>query len=156
MRKLLVILLAALLLCGCAADKGIHFYYLRTEYEYGTADGVIASETREITGYDDDLNYLFRLYLEGPLNDSLTSPFPRGTYLLNTLLTGDTLTLVLSVEYSALEDLEQTLANACLASTGFQLTEAEQIIILSGKETYTLDRSSITLFDDTVAETASE
>lgn len=156
MRKLLAILLTALLLCGCAADNGIPFYYLRTEYEYGTADGVIAPESREIAGHDDDLNYLFRLYLEGPLDDTFSSPFPRGTYLLNAQLNANRLTLVLSVEYSTLVDMDQTLANACLAATGFQLTDANQVIILSGEESYTLERSSFTLFDDTVADTAGE
>lgn len=150
-------LLPALAGCG-AQDAPVLFYYLRDKFVYGAEDGVIAAEEREIDT-DRDLNYLLRLYLEGPLSDSFTSPFPRGLYLLSSQLENGTLTVILSEEFGHLNEMDLTLAAGCLASTCFSLTNAQQVQIhfktSEGGMNLVVSRDSFILLDNS-AVTATE
>lgn len=136
-------------LCACSGqEETADFYYLRSEYLPGTADGVIAPEKRAISE-DRGLNYNLRLYLEGPASEQFFSPFPKGMYLLSTKLDQDLLQVFVSPEFFTLEDLDLTLACACLARTCFVLSDAQQIQIISdGSQTITLTKDSFTLLDD--------
>lgn len=150
--SLFLSLLLLFLLCGCTEDhaSSCTFYYLRTgeSVAYGTQDALIAPVVLEISDQGVPLNYLLRMYLTSPLPENFRSPFPSGTYLLNTLEEENTLVVVLSEEFSALEDIHLSLACACLCATCFELTEADTIQIHSGEESYTYDRGSFTLLDD--------
>lgn len=162
MKRLICMILIAVLLAvfpGCSEADGdsVSFYYLRTELSYGTEDGVIAPEARAVSGSHEDLTYLLRLYLEGPLTDMMTSPFPVGTQLISVELKEGTLLLELSGEFAALEGIDLTMAGACLASTCFALTDTEAVQITAGtsedKTSITLSRNSLTLLDDSAAST---
>lgn len=160
MRKITsAILLLAMLftLCSCASQaESIRFYYLREEFVPGTSDGVIAQESREVTA-DRGLNYVLRLYLEGPISELYASPFPEGLFLISTQQEGDTLNVILSAEFSSLEGMDLTLAAGCLATTCFELTDAQQVTIFCDAENenpITLTRDSFLLLDEvTPAET---
>ncbi len=141
-------------ICGCTQDSGnsFTFYYLRSEesISYGTQDALIAPVDREISDQGVPLNYLLRMYLSSPLPENFRSPFPSGTRLHSVSEENGTLTVVLSEEFSALEDIQLSLACACLCATCFELTEAQSIQIQSGGESFAFDQNSFTLLDEII------
>lgn len=152
---LFLLLLACLLSCtACAGERSAQpaFYYLRTEgtIAYGQNDALIAPVTQEITP-EVDLDMLLQLYLDGPVDENLRNPIPRGTYLLTTIEQEDTLVIVLSREFSTLDGIRLTLAGACLAATCHDLTGAEKISVRSGDNSYEFDLNSF-IFLDTIPE----
>lgn len=165
MKKAISLLAAlCLLLClaGCSAeDSGwkatVSFFYRRESSELQThpAGGVIVPEEREISGRSDDLFYLLSLYLRGPLDDGLVSPFPAGCRLVGINRNETTLHVILDENFAALKDMALTTACACLAKTCMSLADVEQVHIeaaaADGKTTVNLllDGSSL-LLDDTV------
>ena len=160
MRKMTALLLSIaviLSLTGCRSDlKPVDFYYPRQtdSIQFGVPDGLISSDPREVAGHTGDLRYLISLYLRGPLDSGLQSPFPEGTMLEDISTEDGVVTVSLSREFSQLSGMELTLACACLSSTCFGLTDAEFVTILSPKtELYsqvevTMDRNCLTLLDD--------
>ena len=160
MKRSLLLLISLLILLSCTAcgsqDESFLFFYPRAEYAFGEADAVIAPEEREAPGHEADLDYLLTLYLEGPLDASLVSPFPRGTGLAGFTESDDTLYVTLSSAFGALDGMEHTIAAACLAYTCFDLTDVQTVVIQCDSETYgnrsiTLHRDSLLLTDDTTA-----
>lgn len=150
-RMTLPLLLLCLLLWGCGSSgkESIEFYYLRTSYVYGSEDGVIAAETREHSG---SLEYLLSLYLRGPLDDGLKSPFPAGCEILEIRQERRSLRLTLDQSLGQLKDLDRTLACACLARTCFGLTDVQEVRITSGGPegssfSITISRDSLILED---------
>ena len=147
-----LILLNLLILSGCFnADKySAKFYYPRNPdfYEFGTAEGVITSEKRNFPSPASDPEYLLRLYLDGPISENLVSPFPEGTKLLDFRLSEQNLSIVLSSEFSVLEDMDLTIASACLTKTCFQITGAEQLVLICENNTLCYTRESFLFLDD--------
>lgn len=163
MRKIIAFIIAiTLVLCsaGCNTGSGLNdpvtFYYTRPNdgFLYGAADGVIAAEEREASGHTGELQYLLTLYLSGPLDDSLTSPFPNGTQLTALTQTADTLYIELSGEFSQLSGVRLTTACACISKTCFALRDVSQVTIQSPAfgdhpaVEITLTRDSLFLLDD--------
>lgn len=153
MKRFLGILLSFLLivpLIGCenASDPdAVLFYYSRKEFQYHSADSVIVAEEREISNPSRDLGYLLPLYLVGPLDESLVSPFPAGTRLERVSLGNDTLTLELSDLDGILTDPQFSLACGCIALTGFEYCQSDSITVISGQRTIQIDRDSLILSD---------
>lgn len=159
---LILTILLVLPLCACHySDSGdilepVEFFYPRnsTFFVYGTADGVVASETREASGHVDDLNYLIAMYLRGPQDDSLRSPFPAGCRLEKVHSEENTLYIRLSSEFTALENAELTLACASLAKTFLTMTDFDHICIdadSKGKRIHMiLDETSVLYADHSV------
>lgn len=137
MRKLICFLLAGLLalsMTGCtngSTDSEVPFYYPRAEFDHGTPDGVMATEIREVSGHDQELRYLMALYLQGPTDPELRIPFPDGTVLVELLQEDGTVTVTLSSGITRLEDIDLTVACACLAETCFANSDAQQVNIQS-------------------------
>lgn len=150
-RLICLILFLVFSLTGCAKpqEDTCQFYYLRTAetIRYGQEDALIAPVSREITGQDSSLDYLLQLYLDGPSESNFISPFPRSTYLLSILWEEDTLVLVVSREFSTLEEMDLTLAGACLAATCHKLAGAEQIQVRSGDNVYEFDLHNFAFLD---------
>lgn len=148
----LILALAVLVLlpaCDDSGEEAVSFYYLRREFTMGQSDSVLASEPREFSGSRDTLDYLLGIYLNGPMDDNLISPFPEGTKLVQHRMEGDTLVLELSKEFSSLEGIRLTLAASCLATTCFHLTQAETVQITCGEDMpITLGRESLNLLDN--------
>lgn len=109
----------------------VEFFYPRNsaDYVYGSADGLIAAEVREASGHVDDLNYLIAMYLQGPQDDGLRSPFPAGCRLEKVHTEDNTLYIRLSSELTTLENTDLTLACASLAKTFLTMTSFDYISI---------------------------
>lgn len=142
MKRMLCLTLALLMLAGLYgchySDSGdllepVEFFYPRkTErFVYGSSDGVIASEIREASGHMNDLHYLLSMYLRGPQDSGLRSPFPDGCKLEEVRSEDDTLYIRLSEVFSTLEHTELTLACAALAKTCLSLSDQTYIHISS-------------------------
>ena len=157
-RCILGILMIALILSlsGCSepAETDCPFYYLRTEETicYGKPDALVAPVNREISVADHTLEYLLQLYLEGPVEEGYLNPIPRGTYLLKAFWEDDILVLILSREFSALEDMSLTLAGACLSATCHDLTGSRKIQVRSGEQIYDFDLNHYTFLDMSTGE----
>lgn len=156
MKRILCLLLCAcLLLGGCAASQGMRepvtFYYLRTDYRYGTADGVIAGESRESSGHSGDLTYLISMYLMGPSSEELVSPLPQGTTLLDIIQEENTVTLALSDVGKSVTELEYSLACACLAMTVMGISGGDSVTIQSGDRSVTITGDNLTIYDSSTA-----
>ena len=139
MKKILSLCLIGVLLCallGCSqesekSENTADFYYLRTSYIYSTEDGIIAPEARDTSSRSSTMLQLLTLYLQGPLDDQLRSPFPAGCSLLDVSRDGSTLCVTLDSGFSKLQDMELTLACACMAKTCFSLFDVTQVQIQS-------------------------
>ena len=137
MKRLIFFLLSGILilsLVSCGKDSltsEVPFYYLRAEFDHGTPDGVIASEIHELSGHHNDLRYLLALYLQGPSDPELRSPFPNGTILVDLVQENQSVTITLSSTAAVLEGVDQTIACACLAETCFAISDAQQVRIQS-------------------------
>ena len=159
MKKFLILILVfALLLtvsgCGNRAKNSCTFYYLRTAdaIPYGSADALMAPVTLEISGQNAQLGYLLQLYLDGPAESGCYNPIPSGTYLLSTLWEEDVLVLVMSREFTTLENMQLTLAGACLAATCHSLAGAERIQVRSGDHVYRFNLNDYVFTDDSTGE----
>lgn len=163
-----LLLLLLPVLCACAPDKEIvspvSFHYLRTpqpngEIHHGSADSVITAEIRESADHAKDYSYLLDIYLLGPLDANCRTPYPVGTFLEEFTLENGIAHITLSDNFGSLTGIDLTLACGCLTLTVMDLTGADTVIIraegtmLDGRESVTMDRSSIILTDNTVPET---
>jgi len=133
---ILSVCLSACALGGNAQKEPVTFYYLRTysgsdTYDDFFTEGIIGSESREASGHRHDLNYLLAMYLQGPLDPQLISPFPVGCKVTEIRQEDNQLTLRLSRMITVKNDMELTIACACLARTCLDLTDADAVHIES-------------------------
>ena len=155
-RYVTLLLLFSLLLSGCGffaehIKEPVTFYYLRSEFQYFSQDGVIAPEEREASGHRDDLSYLMALYLMGPAEEELVSPIPRGTRIYKTEETRSGITLYLSDTSATMDNMEFSLACTCLSLTCLDLTDTPSVTVTSGERTLTMSRETLTLYDGSTA-----
>lgn len=148
---LLFLSLAMVLACtACAGEKTVQpsFYYLRTEdtIAYGQEDALIVPVPQDISP-EVDLEILLQLYLDGPTEEKLRNPIPKGTYLLSIIEHEDSMVIVLSREFSTLDGIQLTLAGACLAATCHDLAGVERIKIRCGESTYNFEFSNFMFLD---------
>ena len=142
-----MILFCAFLLGGCSGKESALFYYCRDDYIYNSADGVITSEERDIAGHADDVELMVSLYLMGPLEKDLHSPFPADVKLISVDISDTTLILTISDVGYALSESEYTLACTCLALTCLEFTQCGSVTIVSGEKSITIDPAQLTLYD---------
>lgn len=162
MKRVICLTLALLLLgslFGCHYSESgdilepVEFFYpcKSDHFIYGSESGVLATEVREGSGHIGDLNYLLSMYLRGPQEANLRSPFPAGCRLEEVRSGGNTLCIVLSGEFTTLENMELTIACASLAKTGMVLSGMQRVRIdaASDKKTFsiTLNEDSLLLAD---------
>ena len=137
MKRLILFLLAGILIFSLAAcgqdvqDSHISFYSPRAEFDHGIPHGVMAPEIREISGHHDDLRYLIALYLQGPSDPDLRLPFPSGTILVDLVVENKIAIITLSSTVAMLDNVNRTIACACLAETCFAISDVQQVQILS-------------------------
>ena len=154
MKRFLAWFLAAAMLfsfIGCKAqDPGdATFYYSRSpeQYQYYAGDGVIRTEIRTLSGHRQDLQYLVGLYLAGPLDESLISPFPKSVHLLSVEQTGTAIRVELTDQTRIMSDSEFSLACACLTMTCTQFTGCDSVTVISADRTLTMNVDSILFLD---------
>lgn len=151
-RLICLILTFSLLLAGCTLSsegvrEPIRFFYLRSEYQYDTPDGVIASEIRDAASHAGDLTYLLALYLIGPSQDDLVCPLPQSTRIYSAEVKDDAVLLTLSDTEKTMADREFSLACACLALTCMEITGLDAVTIQSGERSVTMTSENLTLYD---------
>ena len=155
-RKFALILHFIVILSGCAIkdskskDDQMQFYYLQRETEYSTENGVISSESRQAGSYKD--SFILSMYLQGPTEQNLVSPFPKGVSLISVSQNGTMLELTLSSEFTSLQGYSLTLAYACIAHTAASVFGSESVhIFAEGEDTVIdtiIDKSMFLLTDD--------
>ena len=149
MKRLIPVILAMLLLCGCGVmgeriKDPVTFYYVREDYEKDMT-GVMASETREASGHREDLPYLLALYSMGPSTEGLQALFPASISIIPTEHAQDGIVLNLSEVPESMTDAEYTLASVCLARTCMELSGASQITVISPGRTVTVNEGNVLL-----------
>ena len=102
--SLILVLVLMLGLIGCKKQQTFSFYYPRTEILYSVNDGAIAPEERKVEVSDPSLDFLLKLYLEGPVSQDLRTPFPKGTALTGLKFQEDSIYVLLSPSFNLLED----------------------------------------------------
>ena len=122
---LLLILCMAIPFCGCAEEETsepVRFFYLRypDRYRYGSAEGVVTYEDRDASGHTGDVKYLLTLYLQGPADETLLSPFPGNL---------KDMYITLDARFLTLKGMDLTLACVCLARTALSLVNAQTVHI---------------------------
>lgn len=164
MKKRICLLLCICLLfplIGCAgsteeSENQFSFYYRRENVSFGTENGVIAPEIRELTAEKADLNAILDVYFGGPLDSAFQSPFPRESRLLDYSCSEEEITLTMNDAFSALSGVELTIACSCIAKTLLELTGTSRITIqaedalLDGAQTITLTDGDLCLYDDSL------
>lgn len=162
MKRIIALLTCLALLSGLAGCSGRKyqspgtFYYRSAEISYGSADAVIAPETRELAGMEDDLKRLLDSYFAGPETSSLESPFPRDTRVIQWELVESALDLQLSEEFAALSGIDLTIACACITRTFIQFSSIRQVRIhcggtkLGGEDAVTMSEQDLMLFDNSL------
>lgn len=159
MGRITSLLLSLLLLCtmaGCHPEeemkRPVNFYYVTSELSFKLEDTVIQKEVRDCGDLANPQSQI-RLYLKGPVNENLRSPFPANLELLYLSQHEQHLLINLSGELASLSGLELMLSCSCLALTCMELTGAESITIrangasMDGQDEITLDKDSILLLD---------
>ena len=157
MRRFLCAFLVSTLLftmCSCGfsdsiKDKGT-FYYRRTEFLYGKDGSVMDSETKDITGHANDLSYLVALYMLGPTEDTLVSPFPKNVKLLSAQIEDQSILIQFTSLDRYMSDSDFTLACACLTLTCLGLTDATEVTIASGDRSITMTQDMLLLTDSII------
>lgn len=138
MKRMFILFLSAILvfLCvGCAAQENHpSFYFLWSDHENAVENGSIAPEIQDDIEAGYSLKYLLTLYLNGPLDSRMVSPFPAGLKLNSVERNDKYLILDFSPELAELTGYELTLACACITQTCLELTDARVISIRASGE----------------------
>lgn len=151
-----LIIASILCLCGCDTDTdnpSVNFYYVRNVYSYGAQDSVVVAEVYSAADYS-DVKEILGVYLTGPQDVALASPFPDGTEVLEYTYNNTTAHITLSSHIAALSKVNQVLACACMARTVMELTGVETVNFQSDSSNFTrmepitISKDSVVLYDN--------
>ena len=167
MKRYWISILVVLLLfsfCGCKSKgtdfvEPVTFYYCNdiTSNEISGNDfyNIFVGETREGSGYINNLQTLLLLYLRGPADAALVNPFPDNLQILSLHEENLHVSLIVSDEFASLTGLDLTLACTCLSMTVMELTGCNSVLIaaesapLDEKDSITMTRDMLVFFDNT-------
>ena len=162
MKKLICLILIITMfitIAGCASENvtdipdAANFYYATKEIEYHTQDGLISYEERGVKNAVSDLTALINLYLEGPLEDDLMSPFPNNTIVRNISHNSGIFSITLSNEFSKLTGYDLSVACACLTLTIQEFVQTNLVQIsaenaeLDGNKYISMNTDSLVIYD---------
>ena len=108
---------------------------------------MVVSEQRDAAGHRNDLSYMLALYLMGPVNNSYTSPIPRGTRVYVKENENGKIELELSEAARTMTDAQFSLACSCLTLTCLEITGAEQVTVTNGDRVISMTKDNLMLFD---------
>ena len=131
----------------------VNFYYPRKNYAYGTPEGAIGWEARDVGHRKRNLPYLLAIYLEGPFHPDLEAPFPGPNRRQVQTLTQsrDQVTITLADLGVGLTDSQFNLSCACIAKTALELTDVQRVKITSGERSVVMTRENLLLFDESTS-----
>lgn len=153
------------LLVGCTSPSlkdSANFYYKPIGEVSAKNSDVIKAERREIDGVRNDIMDLISVYLQGPLDDSLESPFPKNTSVEKCTQMDDTLILILSPEFAELTGVDLTVACAALTKTVTELFPIQRVnfqtrnALLNGEHSITMSKNGMQLVDDALERLTSD
>lgn len=163
MKRILYLIGLIAVICGlfgCTQQETVYIspvdvYYCKETITYNTENGVIASETREFSGWEGKNRDFLNLYLSGTRVEDLVSPFPVGAWIIKMDQTDTDVTLLLNSNFSRLTPSEFTLSCACLSMTVMELTGIETVNIqLDGTKQdnniIIMTKDSLSFADDTL------
>lgn len=141
--------------CGPKAAgpiRPVNYYYPRLETDFESASRILVPEPRESQGHEGDYGYLLETYLRGPLDPELKNPFPADLTLERWEITDGTLRLTLSEGIGGLTGIDLSLACACLAGTGLELTGCDRVVLSASglRGDVELTQADLVLTDDSV------
>lgn len=155
--SLLLVFFLLIGVCGCAQPQMTcpgSFYYKCAQPQFGTPDSVIRAEQRELAEVHDDMTEMLELYLLGPQDPELVSPFPRNTHVMDASIADQTMYITLSKEFSQLSGVDLTIACGCLTRTAAALFPIEQVQFqIDGnpaEAAFTMPLDSLRLADDSL------
>lgn len=159
----LMVTFCLLLLCGCQNNsndsytKPAYFYFPRSDISIDDQTEVIVQEVRDGSELK-SIEELLQVYLEGPKDNDLYSPFPTEGTILDCKVTGDRIYLSLSKHYNHMTGLQLTLATSCLTLTLLDCISGSTTVEIhisaddgTVARSYTLTRDNIILGDHYVA-----
>lgn len=137
MKRLFLITIALVIvisLCGCnkkAEDftEPVSFYYCNDISSKEDFEHVFVSETREGAGYTDNKPALLSLYLNGPEQENLVSPFPAELTLISVQHSNNRVSVILSDQLADISGLDLSIACTCLSMTVLELYGCEAVEI---------------------------
>ncbi len=159
-KRLTLLLIPVLLLCGCAGPQSntesVYFYYYNVSALYDNTEDVIYAQPIYADMNAMALKDIVSKYLQGTASENMDIPFAAGTTVIEIKEATDALTVILSGECSGVQQLELTLAGSCLARTLFQFTQVQSITVQSedgfsyAENDLTFTRSNILTADDLI------
>jgi len=160
----LLVLSILLGLGGCGIDSygnQVSFYYPRAEYQYNSADSILAPEARDTDGVSIQ-SQLLQTYFQGPLDPAFTNPFPAGLKLVSVYTDSTAVYITVSDEMAKLSGAPLIIACASLGKTAMAMSrtsEAQiqcQSLLLDGKKTLVISDETVMYLDNTPAENTTE
>lgn len=152
---------ACFLICLCACTQNtanvkepFNLYYRANNTQYEKLNTIIAVEVRDAYGHSGDYHYLMQEYLNGPISESCTSPFPSGTVLEELNIVSNKAQIVLSEQFAALTGSDLMIACACISRTISELTDVQSVQIstvnnmLNGHDSITINRDTFNFMDN--------
>lgn len=146
MHCLILCLLLFLPGCNRSQENTTVFYYCREDYDYGGKYGVISPEQREISANTYDLKNMLALYLVGPLDEELTSPF-LGAKLLSVTAEEGHVMIELTDTVKTMTDIRFHLGCACMSLTCLEFDAFSQVTITCGDRSVSMNRENLLLYD---------
>lgn len=138
MKKLLALILPLLLLSACApaaeepaAEEGYGLWFAVREDSDRKDSSAVAREARQWEEEPTALE-LMEALLQGPEDDGLYAPFPKGVRVRNIVIDEDTATVWvnLSEQYGGLAGFDLSVADYCIALTLCQLPGVDTVKVL--------------------------
>ena len=158
--SMILAMLLAFILSGCGGtaeslQEPVPFFYPEKVQEDGSITNVIRAEQREGKAFGDDLELLLTVYLAGPKDPSLYSPFPAHTELSKVTVSDGKVIIRFAESFGELSSLDRTIACACISKTCMEFTGAELVEIFAentlfdGVESIVISRQNLLTMDNT-------
>ncbi len=125
---LLLVFLCSLTACRFGEKTELALYYRQQEISYDT-NGLIGSQTARFTK-PVTADALAETYFGTAVEESLVSPFPKGTKLIASEQKEGTLCLTVSEHFDKLSGSELSLALTCITMTFSQLETVETVEVM--------------------------